>query len=195
MVHFQVRPTRSVTYWLLLALTFPVAALFARVIMFPCFSYLFLACSRARASVSASRLSLRAFSSLRFNSIKISKRPPGFSFPGGCLFFLRCVAFSPLLWPSVSLSRRRGCCSCVRTPPCTRFVRCRGRPDCSRGAGRRRLLRGLRRPRFRRGIVRRRRCYLARFRRRARTCLLPGCLRRCPRAIRRLQCGRCHLRC
>ena len=110
------------------------------------------------ARVSASRLSLRVFSSLRFNSVKISKRPPGFAFPGGRLFFLRCVAFSPLLRPIVSLSRRRGAAPCAVLPPGTCFVRCRGRPDCSRGAGRRRLLRGLRRPRFRRGIVRRRRC-------------------------------------
>ena len=36
MVHFQVRPARSVTYWLLLlVLTFPVVVLFARVTCVP----------------------------------------------------------------------------------------------------------------------------------------------------------------
>ena len=79
--------------------------------MFPCFFlsvfgvFAFLA-----ARVSASRLSLRVFSSLWFNSIKISKRPPGLVFPGGRLCAWRaCGCFPPrLLFGGEELRHVRG---------------------------------------------------------------------------------------
>ena len=57
MVHFQVRPFLSVTYWLLLlVLTFPVAVLFARV---TCVPLLFLICfSRERLLICLARVFL-----------------------------------------------------------------------------------------------------------------------------------------
>ena len=78
----------------------------------PCFFFsVFGVFAFLAARVSASRLSLRVFSSLRFNSVKIGERPPGLVFPGGRLCAWRaCGCLQPRLLFGGEELRHVVCC-------------------------------------------------------------------------------------